>query len=300
MAERHCGAEMKWTFWGSQSRDYEKEAIEALKTGLNIRVQSISDFQEPEGGGAIVMSLQHKRRTVMDAYLAKGLPVIFLDKGYIAPQRAAHRISHWRIAVNGTQPTSYMMRTERPADRLDLIREEFHLSKPHKGASNIVIAGSSTRYHVFHGLPEPDVYAAQLVEDLKRFTDKPVIYRPKPKSKGVGPVEGAGFDHNPVVRRAYLTEAYAVMTHGSNAAVDAVLAGVPVFVLGDHPASHMGKRWPNEIMSPKFIRHDEREVWLRNLAYCQWGFDEMKTRAFWDYFEPTLHEERVYLSNETI
>ena len=69
------------------------------------------------------------------------------------------------------------------------------------------------------------------------------------------------------------------MTCASNAAVEALLSGVPVFCTGPCAAYRMGKPDVTEIETPALP--DDRERWARVLAANQWTLDEMADGTCW-------------------
>lgn len=84
---------------------------------------------------------------------------------------------------------------------------------------------------------------------------------------------------------ADLANAWALVTWASNAAVEAVLAGVPVFCTGDCAASVMGRSDPIGIEYP--VYPDDRHEWASALAANQWTLDEISSGIAWR----TLSEE---------
>lgn len=76
-----------------------------------------------------------------------------------------------------------------------------------------------------------------------------------------------------------LVQAWAVVTHSSNIAVDAVIAGIPVFVQPSSAAAPVG-RLDLDLENP--ITPD-RNRWVRSLASQQFTIDEMVngTALFW-------------------
>ena len=65
-----------------------------------------------------------------------------------------------------------------------------------------------------------------------------------------------------------LKDCHAVVVHSSNVAVDALLAGVPVFCTVPCAAYRMGYADLSKIESPLYP--DDREQWAWNLADQQW------------------------------
>lgn len=76
-----------------------------------------------------------------------------------------------------------------------------------------------------------------------------------------------------------LDGAWAVVTHMSAAANEAVVAGVPVFVTGKCAALPMGLSQLEQIESPR--RPDGRQEWAAGLAGAQWTLDEFRSGAAW-------------------
>lgn len=104
---------------------------------------------------------------------------------------------------------------------------------------------------------------------LARHTDRPIRVRAKPPHHLR--------DRDPLA--PHLEGAHAVVTFMSNAAVEAVLAGIPVFVTGRCAASAMGLADLALIESP--LRPDGREQWAWNLAANQWTLPEIRAGLAW-------------------
>ncbi|MEQ8504625.1 MAG: hypothetical protein RIB80_04815 [Rhodospirillales bacterium] len=77
-----------------------------------------------------------------------------------------------------------------------------------------------------------------------------------------------------------------MVTWTSNAAVDALLAGVPVFCTGDCAASVMGRSDPINIEYPYYP--DNRYEWAATLAANQWTLDEIASGMMWAALEMSV------------
>lgn len=75
-----------------------------------------------------------------------------------------------------------------------------------------------------------------------------------------------------------LAGAWALVTHASSAAVEALLAGVPVFMTGDGAANEFSLGL-EAIEAP--WRPDGREEWAGRLAASQWTLEEMRAGTAW-------------------
>lgn len=79
---------------------------------------------------------------------------------------------------------------------------------------------------------------------------------------------------------ADLKDCHAVVTWTSNVAVDALIAGVPVFCTGECASSPMGRTDPINIEYPRYP--DDRRAWLCVLACNQWTLDEIAEGKVWE------------------
>src|SRR3546814_146351 len=107
----------------------------------------------------------------------------------------------------------------------------------------------------------------RVVGELRLHTDRPIVVRTKPRRAA----------HTPL--SADLRDCWALVTFMSNSAVEAVLAGVPVFCTGTCAASRMGLSDLARIESPAYP--GGRAQWAWNLAANQWTLDEMRAGEAW-------------------
>jgi len=183
------------------------------------------------------------------------LPFIHLDhayfkRGYRNPPDTAN------FRVNYCHFHQTRLITGLPPDRADQWRKRVQPWKT-DGASIIVIIPSD-RISGFLGERE---WAKRVSQELRRYTSRPIIVKEK----------GPGLD-------GYLKTAWAVVSLSSVSEVEAVLAGVPVFVGKHSPANQVGSGWIESIESPQY---PDREDWLRTLSYSQFNGDEMASGKAW-------------------
>lgn len=136
----------------------------------------------------------------------------------------------------------------------------------------ILVAVQSDLWHHRHGHGGADRFADWVVAEIGKYTKRPVIVRGKPLK---GHTEPPLLDH--------IRGAWAVVTHTSNVAVDALLEGVPCFTLGQCAAEAMGLSDLSQIESPV---HPEREAWAAVLADNQWTLDELRDGTCWRALNP--------------
>jgi hypothetical protein len=119
----------------------------------------------------------------------------------------------------------------------------------------------------FYGI-ELNTWLAETVATIQQHTDRPIVIRERNKSRTdrkINRVESA------------LNDVHAVVTFNSIAGTEAILAGVPVFVLAPcnaaRPVSNIDLTC---IDNPWFPDQDQVLAWAHHLAYGQFHIDEFK------------------------
>lgn len=214
---------------------------------------------------------------------AAGQRVLYFDKGYVRSRGNRGVWEYWRVALDAHQPTEHLMDRRMKRHRWDALGLE---PRPwRKRGDHVIFAGSSAKYHEFHGLPHPTTYAASIVAQLRQLTDRPIIYRPKPSWKEATPLDGVLHSGRDETLLVAMEGAHAIVTHGSNACFDAALMGIPSIVLGDAVARPISSTDLAEIETPRLERRDR---WFRNLAFHQWTESEMESGEAWQTIQTWL------------
>lgn len=131
-----------------------------------------------------------------------------------------------------------------------------------KTGSHIVIAQQSDAWYEFAGEGSVEAWterARAALGDKRR-----IVIRPKNCLRDL--------DED-------LDDCWAVVTHSSNTAVDAIVRGVPAFVSVPCAASKVARDDLSMIESPK--RYEDRIRWAGYLAANQWTLDEMRDGTCW-------------------
>lgn len=184
------------------------------------------------------------------------------------------RDTHYRITVGGWGSERYV-RAGLDSARLESLGVEI---KPWRSAGDeILIIGSSRKSAQQHGFDYMQ-WERQAAEQLKS-TGKRIVYRPKPSDKERQPIAGCGYDERPLEES--LGQAWAVVTHHSNAAVMALAAGVPVHCQTGAAAAFSVPM--ESLVDPELL--PGREQFLADVAWLQWTLDEMKSGACWAHLK---------------
>jgi hypothetical protein len=108
-----------------------------------------------------------------------------------------------------------------------------------------------------------------VLEKLRAHTDRPIKIRTWRRDKAAA---AAGL-------AADLAGAWALVTHASAAANEALLAGIPVFATGACAALELGLSQLEQIEAPR--RPDGRREWAARLAASQWTENELRDGTAW-------------------
>lgn len=124
-------------------------------------------------------------------------------------------------------------------------------------------------------------WTLQTIEKIRKYTDRPIIIRPHPRS----PMPGIEHEFNGVSRQqpVQLTGTYdnfnidynyhAVINHNSGPPILAAIAGTPV-VTGTSSLAYPVSDTIENIEDPKLP--DSRLLWFTKLTHCEWTVDEIK------------------------
>lgn len=168
-----------------------------------------------------------------------------LDHAYIG------RNEYFRLTRGDFQPWVVV---DRPPDRWEELKKRFDLEiEPWKKGKNIVLALSMPATYDFFGVSG---WAKETGRQLKKAG--PVIERQRKETRPI---------------KDDLKDAKCLATFASNSVLEALLAGVPVFVAGPSIARPVAGVW-GDFDNPIF---PDREAFFRHVAYCQFTLEEFRS-----------------------
>ena len=175
-----------------------------------------------------------------------------------------HDNHYWRICKNNIH---VKLLKDCKSDRFD--RFDLKIQAPRLKGSHILVCPSSAGVNGYLDAPN---WTNDTVERLKRYTDRPIKIRHKPRGRGTsGPSEAK------IPLSEDLENAWACVTSCSISAVEAVCLGIPVFSHEKSFAAAMGNLHLEDIEQPFYA---DPEPWLYSLAYQQFTPEEfMNGRA---------------------
>ena len=286
---------MNITLYLSLNKERERAIGAALEAGFKrhgdqVRVVATADYQAPDDDTqmAVVVGIKGRSKQAFDDHLKSGRHALLVDKSYFG------RTEYLRLSLDGFQP-HYAHAVKRPTDRLKRLKVEFMQRRASTPDSCVIYAGSSQKYCDWHELGDATEYAKTVCHRInKQFHGlRQVLYRPKPSWVAGHPEDAVAIPHTafsgPDVRlHQLLPRCHALVTHGSNAAVEAVMAGVPAVVISDGAcaAERVAETVLENIWDPRFPEAEERRQWAANLAYCQFTIDEIADGTAWGIVLP--------------
>lgn len=217
---------------------------------------------------AIFYGLSQGLRRIFEEHKRRG-KAIYIDLGYWGRRKRSRYDGYHKLALNSRHPTAYFQARPHGPERFKV--HDIPIKRWRKSGKHIIVAGMSAKAAAAEGF-QPNQWERRTIADLQRLTDRPIIYRPKPNWREARPLPGSEFGINQSLEEA-LRNCHAVVTHHSNVAVDALLAGVPC-ICPQGAASVLSGTELMEIENPPMP--DGREQWAYDLAWTQWSIAEMK------------------------
>lgn len=199
--------------------------------------------------------------SLIKQYQAKNIPFYFTDMPYWKRWMGNNREHcYWRIIPNDLHCNWI---EDFPDDRFNKLG--ITVKDWRKNGEHILVCPSSTTMNKFYG---HDNWTNNVINTLKKYTDRPIKVRHKPRSKTTsGPMAATiAFEED-------IKNAWAVVTLASIAGVEAACLGVPVFTDVKSPCSQLGNLDLSFIENPKLV---DREKWLNTLSYYQYTEEELK------------------------
>tara|TARA_Y100000592_G_scaffold101078_1_gene185218 strand:- start:1014 stop:1826 length:813 start_codon:yes stop_codon:yes gene_type:complete len=167
---------------------------------------------------------------------------------------------YWRICKNRIH-VPYIRGCK--ADRFE--KFGLKIKAPDFKGSYILICPSSNGIHQYLDRPN---WTKETIEQIKRYTDRPIKIRDKPRGRGTsGPSEAT------VPLSEDLKDAWCLVTSCSIAAVEAQCMGIPVICDEKSFAKEIGSQQLADIEDPYFVGCED---WLYSLAYQQFTPEEIE------------------------
>jgi len=284
---------MKVEVWTQHGPLNSKAIFKAFITSLQDAGDDVILNASSDADVAVIWSVLWQGRMrnykkIWERYRQANKPVIVLEVGGL------RRNKSFKIAINGVNRKADFANQDVDNARWPLFN--YTLQPWKQTGDNIIILGQHDASEQWNGMPSMNVWFEQQINEIRKHTTRPIQIRPHPRN----PV---GFDltkyknvsmARPIMDRNTiddtnfkdtLKDAWAVVNHSSNPAMEAVINGIPVFVSEDSLCYDVGNHSLTQINNPKM---PDRQEWANKLSYTEWFQDEIEKGLPWSRIKNRL------------
>lgn len=240
---------------------HNAEVSRAFAQGVGAPIVGVSPLQR---GQVFMYGCLRGLLPTLDEAIKLGRTWWYADNGYF---KRGHYDGYYRVTRNAFQhdgihgdddPTRW--------EHLDI-----HIHAWKNNGQHIVVCPPSRLWASLCGF-DADKWLIETIDTLRKYTKRPITIRMKMSWSDVK-TRSVSLDQD-------LQNAWMLVTHSSNAAVESLLAGVPVICTDPCAAQCMGRTDLAAIEDP--IYPDDRLRWASVLANNQWTLDEMRSGLCWE------------------
>lgn len=240
--------------------------MEAMAEGFSGK---LCDGEPPNDGEMFVVwgQLWTALKAIPKA-LAQGRPFIHIDNGYVQPARGS-LIGYYRLTYNGMSP---VMLNDAPTSRVNVSMRPWRSTT---SDGHVLLALPGEEFGRAIGL-EMTKWIRESQSRLHHYTNRVIRTRHRKAT-------------TPLARD--LDNCWALVTHSSNVAVDAVLSGVPVFVEKTNPAAPVGNF---DLTNMDWPEMPSRGPWFNSLMAQQYTIDEMRNGFASYYMSKVIAQKELH------
>ena len=210
---------------------------------------------------------------------------IWIDLGYWSRGSQRSKDASYKLSLDYWHPQKWMDLDCKP----DRFLESGLRIRNQKLGENILLAGLGPKGSGLYGYEHQD-WEKRMVEEIRKHTDKPIVYRPKPSDRKAPKIDGTIYRSNfDITIDEELDQTGFVVSHHSNVTVDALLRGIP-FYAEDGAAMQYSVRDLSYINSESRIIMRGRSKFFANLAYFNHSITDMNTHITWKFFRKLILE----------
>lgn len=184
----------------------------------------------------------------------QGYPFWFIDSGYtnfLESKKVWHRLEKNHL--------HYGKYFEAPVDRLNIFKT-FPAQWRTDGDKILVVEPGPFAAGIFH--VDLSTWKYEIEAELKKYTDKKIVFREKAPKR----------ERTNLYQHLCDEDYYCVISINSNAATEAIWAGIPAITLGKHITNPVTTDKLSDINN---LKRPHLANWLSMLSYSQWTYDEL-------------------------
>ena len=284
-----------WTQHGPlNSEPIFRAFIKSLQDGGDdIVLNKESDSQVAVIWSVLWLGRMRNYRNIWQRYRKANKPVIVIEVGGL------RRNKSFKIAINGVNRKADFANQVVDEKRWPLFQ---HTLKPWEPKGDtIILLGQHHASEQWAGMPDMRTWFKMQVDEIRKYTNRPIQIRPHPRNpvgfdikkyKDVS-LKVPIFDQNTVDDTDFkniLKQAWAVVNHSSNPAMEAVINGIPVFVSESSLCYEVGNKLLSNINNPIM---PDRQAWANKLSYTEWFEEEISQGQPWSRIKKRLEEKYI-------
>ena len=255
--------------WIYLSKGNEDPYMNSFAKGCGSSPTDSNTFNYEESENPIVLRGILKKKFIYKCW-EDNRDFYYMDTGYFGNEPTQSNPNGWkywhRIVKNDLQHGDEIIK--RPSDRFQTFKKSFNPWK--KDGRKILIAAPDEKPMKFYE-KDLDAWLADTINEIKNFTDRPVEVRRRNKQRKNRLIDNT-------LEQALNNDVFALVTFNSNAAVESVFQGIPVFTLAPtSAASPVGLNDLSKIETPYYPDKDKLHAWGCHLAYGQFHLSELKS-----------------------
>lgn len=241
-----------------------------------VRTRFVRGYRHEPCDVAVVWGVAGERAEIIAKQRAVGGRTVVLERGFIGD-----RIALWTAAgFDGlNNHADFCLHEDMPADRVPLL--DVTLKPWKRDGRYALLLGQVPGDMSLTGCGNYRAWLDNAADMLARKTGLPVAFRPHPLAEQRGQrIRPHGAILSDGTLDDALSRASMAAAWNSNALVDAVLAGVPVWA-----ADERSMAWSVASRDPALRAYPDREQWLCRMSYCQWTFAEFADGTTWEHLK---------------
>jgi len=204
----------------------------------------------------------------------RGKSTIVIDSGYIKRDR------YYMVGIDGLNGRANFNNANVPSDRWNALGVDL---LPWRLDGGPIIICGQIPWDAACQHADNVIWCQSAIKRIEEITARPVIFRPHPLVIDIVDYETNGIVISTQPLEEDLKDAWALVTFNSNSGVEAVIAGVPVFV-GDAGSMVLSVANVDLSLIEKPMFHD-RSAWAKGIAYAQWTLEEMASGKPWNHLK---------------
>jgi hypothetical protein len=250
-------------FLSKQGKD---QYINMLAHGCGAPVTNSKHFDFAASASPVV--LRGILNKVIKQCMQSGRKFYYMDSGYfgnnVGPKNPQGFKLWHRIVPNNLQHGAIV---NRPRDRWESLGIDM---QPRRHGTKIVIAVPDEKPCKFYNIDQ-QTWLNNTVAIIKTFTDRPIVVRQRAPRR-------EDRVHQDPLAKVLADDVHALVTFNSVAATEAVILGVPAFVLAPcNAAAPVANASLDSIDNPFWPDEDLRQAWACHLAYGQCHVKELQS-----------------------